>query len=104
MPKTLAIQRHTDNNGGWWLEITQADSHVMFGDELLNEIVAHPQWFPHIRLEKVEHQCDSACRYLPSPVCFRDWLIHVFALNRVVVYRFGIYDWEYNAWEASWPE
>jgi hypothetical protein len=113
------LTRHWDENETW-LTVKRADPHVAFSDELLNEfrvggdnggmypdtrLVApedRPAETPWVRHHDHDHYIDDKCG-IPER-CFTNWLLHIDARDRHLVYRIGEYMHKQNSWRATWPD
>lgn len=119
---TVVMTRHYAQDG-WTVEhvtVDHADPHILVSDDLLNEVAQDfadanqspgepyyaESYRSSLRLECSPHPrfCGDSCTYPSHPFCWTDWLLHIDAKDRHLVYRLTGYDRDWQAWRAAWPD
>lgn len=92
--------------------LAEPDPQVLISDELLRGLLCLPSLSPDIELIRPTEGHGSqghavgfeGCEAPAGAFCFHNNIVKIHATNRDVVYRIRDYDWEHNAWKATWPD
>lgn len=92
--------------------LREPDPQVMVADELLHGLLRWPDQYPALKLvwPAQDHGSNGhavgfkGCEAHAGRYCFCNSILKIHTSNLDVVYQIREYEWECNAWTATWPD